>query len=257
MIWDEHKISAITNEPYQALSKIYDKLMAHVEYPQWADFIVRLLRRESYWPQKVLELACGTGILAAYLENYGLQVVGYDRSPAMIEVARRKFLSPNVRFEVASFSDFPLQEKFPAAICLYDSINYIMDFTTMVDFLKRVKEVLLPRGVFIFDICTRHNSWVNFRNYVDQGNIDGIHYHRYSTYNLHTHIHINDFVLYQLNHQAHEWREHHEQYIYSVGEIVKALKLADLKLEAKFDDIRLEPARWYSFRIHFLTRKLS
>jgi ubiquinone/menaquinone biosynthesis C-methylase UbiE len=252
MIWDKN----IEVEPYQALAPIYDELMSHVEYTEWAEFILNILRRHLKWPPMVMEIACGTGIIAGRLAEKGVKVVGYDRSPAMIAQAERRHSHPNATFSVASFANFPVRENFPAIICLYDSINYIMSYSDLVKFFARVQNTLQPEGIFIFDICTRYNSYRNFRKYYDRGQIGQYHYSRYSDYNPITHLHINDFTVIRLDHPEEKYREYHEQFIYSRSQIKNALRQAGLKLLTSFDDISQFAPRLSSLRIHYLTQKL-
>lgn len=58
-------------------------------------------------PERVLDVACGTGIATAMLRErlHEADILGIDISPQMIEHARK--LVPNVRFEVASTLDLP------------------------------------------------------------------------------------------------------------------------------------------------------
>ena len=125
----------------------------------------------------------------------------------------------------------------------------------MVPFIERVSSALLPNGIFIFDICTRLNSRLNFRKYLDTGVIDGTAYRRFSDYNPRTHIHINEFTLYRESDTSVKWRERHEQRIYTVMQIQSALKDAGMELLGKYDDITLRAPHSRSLRIHFLTRK--
>ncbi|MBC8278084.1 MAG: class I SAM-dependent methyltransferase [FCB group bacterium] len=247
-----------TVDPYEAIAPIYDRIMAHVEYDKWAAFIAGILREETDWPPKVLELACGTGIMAEKLAGFGLHVTGYDLSPAMIEQAKKKkAYQDKLCFRVGDFASFPQDEKHDAVICLYDSINYLMNYEEVAEFMSRAAGVLNPQGVFIFDICTRYNSYTNFRGFVDEGEIGSYYYFRHSNYSPKTHIHTNDFLLYNRSDSTVQYREHHEQYIYSVKQIQSAVKAAGLKLEMKYDDIYPVPARIKSLRIHFLCRNIS
>jgi len=247
--------STIHSEPYQAIAAIYDGLMSHVEYDKWAGFILNLLNRASNQPSEVLELACGTGIIANHLAASGIKVTGYDRSPQMIERAKSKYNSPRLHFGTAAFNDFPFDREYSAVICLYDSVNYIMAFEALVSFFERVKRVLPSGGIFIFDICTRYNSYTNFRGYIDEGYVDGCYYHRTSDYNPKSHLHLNDFIICPANDPDKRLVERHEQNIYSVRQIQSAIKRAGMTLVSMFDDIYQRPARRRSLRIHFLTRK--
>lgn len=260
MTTSAEKLSPGKNEdivqPYQAIANIYDKMMSHVEYEHWAAFICALLDREDKTPRKIIELGCGTGIMADKLSRRGYEITGYDKSEAMISAARKKINDDFLRFETGTFADFPTNEKYDVAICLYDSINYIMNWPDLVKCIARVKDTLVPGGIFIFDICTRWNSFINFRGFFDEGEIDGWYFLRKSNYSPKTHIHTNDFVVYPRSNPSGQFQEHHEQFIYSVSQIQSAVKKAGLKLEAKYDDISLRSAKLHSLRVHFLTRKI-
>ncbi len=256
MTSDENRVESVREEPpYSAVAPIYDRLMSHVEYAKWADFIQELLRISVDWPPKVLELACGTGIMAELLAQRGLGITGYDKSPEMIAQARKRNLPPGNRFFQGEFFDFPTEEKYDAAICLYDSVNYIMKIEEVVDFFSRIAETLRPQGVFIFDVCTRLNSRQYFRKYIDTGVIDGFKYHRYSDYNPVTHIHINEFTLHHISNPDTVYREYHSQYIYSIKQIQSAVRKSGLELLGRYDDITFRAPHPRSLRIHFLTRK--
>src|SRR5579859_5833844 len=52
-------------------------------------------------PGRALEIGCGTGTNALWLEERGFDVLGVDVSPLAIETARKK--APRVRFAVCDF----------------------------------------------------------------------------------------------------------------------------------------------------------
>ena len=62
--------------------------------------------------ERVLDLGCGTGHLAAEIARSGAEVVGIDSSPEMVEQARCNY--PELRFEVADSTDFSFPEPFDA-----------------------------------------------------------------------------------------------------------------------------------------------
>jgi SAM-dependent methyltransferase len=61
---------------------------------------------------RVLEIGCGTGQATAGFAARGLDVLAIDPGAALIDVTRQKFVgAPNVRFEIASFEEWPLRER--------------------------------------------------------------------------------------------------------------------------------------------------
>jgi trans-aconitate methyltransferase len=62
--------------------------------------------------ERILDLGCGTGHLAAQIADIGARVVGIDSSAEMIAEARRKY--PQVQFDVADARSFRFAEPFDA-----------------------------------------------------------------------------------------------------------------------------------------------
>ncbi len=103
----------------------------------------------------VVDLACGSGILARVLTDAGYDVVGVDISPDMVALASGN--APAGSFRCASLLDAEL----PAAVAVTatgDALNYAADPRTGMEQLgelaRRVHDALHPEGVFLFDIAT-------------------------------------------------------------------------------------------------------
>jgi len=241
-------------DPYQVIASIYDELMQHVAYPQWAEYISKVFEEHDTSVRDIIELACGTGKLAFNLNKMGYNITGYDRSTAMLEQAKQNYPVSGLSFRIGSFDDFPIEEKYDAAICLYDSINYILKLEGVNRFIKRVKTVVKPGGLFIFDICTRYNSKIHFRDFLDQGKIGNYRYFRYSNYSPKNHFHINEFQIYDMDKPAVRYSEKHKQMIYAISDIRKAVRNTGMLIEAEYDDITFRKVGNQSLRVHFVLR---
>ena len=143
--------------PYSELAQIYDHVMRHVDYIRWADYIQSVFTRFETTPKDVLELACGTGAMACILDDRGYRMTGIDRSESMIAVAKRKSVDTRraIRFQVGDMVRMPVSGSFDAVLCLYDSINYVMDEADIAAMLNSLRCVLNAGGLFVFDVCTR------------------------------------------------------------------------------------------------------
>jgi trans-aconitate methyltransferase len=62
--------------------------------------------------ERILDVGCGTGQLAAQIAHYGASVTGFDYSAQMIEKARAAY--PDIRFDVLDARDFHYDEPFDA-----------------------------------------------------------------------------------------------------------------------------------------------
>ena len=130
------------------VAPFYDQLMASVPYTMWVSYYQLLLAHQDIYPKRLLDVACGTGIMSELLLAEGYDVTGIDLSPSMVEQARAKALAKNLplRFEVANAASFDLGEKFDAAYSFFDSLNYITDPDDLQACFHRVA-AHLPLGV--------------------------------------------------------------------------------------------------------------
>ena len=99
----------------------------------------------------VLELACGTGsILARLTTNAAL--VGLDRSPRMLEVCAAKV--PGARLVEGDMRHFDLGQRFDVVVCVFDSVNHLLDPSGWVSLFDGVHRHLTEGGLFVFDVNT-------------------------------------------------------------------------------------------------------
>jgi ubiquinone/menaquinone biosynthesis C-methylase UbiE len=149
--------------PYAKLSEVYD-----IGWGDFAEssqrFIATTLQYYGIEAGSILELACGTGILATHLARSGHVVLGIDQSPEMVAIAAmRGEHVGGVEFAVADMRNLDLDISFDAALCMFDSLNYLITLEDLSDALGSVSAVLNPGGVFIFDfnrplIYSAHNG---------------------------------------------------------------------------------------------------
>jgi SAM-dependent methyltransferase len=124
--------------------------------------IARILRRHGIRPSsdsrkvtRIVEVGCGSGTLARHLTGEGYAVVGFDVSPAMLQLARAKV--PAAIFRTRSLTDARLPSC-AAVIAIGEVITYVPARGRGIElppalrrFFVRVHEALKPGGLFIFD----------------------------------------------------------------------------------------------------------
>lgn len=71
------------------------------------------------------ELGCGPGWMTRFAARHGLEAVGYDISPEMIEIARRQAQAEglDVRFEVGDMEKLDLGRRFDTCL-IYDTLHH-------------------------------------------------------------------------------------------------------------------------------------
>jgi SAM-dependent methyltransferase len=142
-------------------SGAYEQDLAYIHDAGFGDFarnaapgLLRILRANGVRRGLVVDLGCGSGILAREFIDAGYDVLGVDISPAMIALARRK--APRARFMVASLSSFELPAC-DAIVSTGECLNYTFDGPrtrqSISALFHRVHAALRPGGMFVFDIA--------------------------------------------------------------------------------------------------------
>ncbi len=93
----------------------------------------------------VLELACGTGRLLAALAGEGYEVVGLDRSAAMLRQARERLGAAATLVE-GDMREFALDRQFALAIVADNSLREIETEEGILACLRSVRRHLEPEG---------------------------------------------------------------------------------------------------------------
>jgi len=145
------------SEPYTAIAPHYDRQ----GLGQWSRVLITftldtLLPRYGRHPQTALDLACGTGNAVIALAMCGLDVVGLDRSAAMLAVARAKAARAGVRcgFVRADLRAFAFARPFELITCAYDSLNYLTAPGELRTAFGQIRAALAPQGLLVCDLTT-------------------------------------------------------------------------------------------------------
>jgi ubiquinone/menaquinone biosynthesis C-methylase UbiE len=117
----------------------------------------------------VLELGCGTGRISLPLAKAGVDLVGVDRSAAMLSRARRlsrrsighlQLLRGDVR--ALPFAD----QAFRTVIAPYGILQSLIRARDLAETLKSVARVITPGGTFGVDVVPDVPNWREYRNRV-------------------------------------------------------------------------------------------
>lgn len=106
----------------------------------------------------VLEIACGTGRIMIPIAESGVSIVGLDRAPAMLEVARRKIAAlpdetrRRMQIVEGDMQTFSLERRFPLAIIPYRAFLHLMTADDQRRALTRIREHLTDGGRLVFNV---------------------------------------------------------------------------------------------------------
>ena len=148
---------------YERLSQVYDIGWGRFA-KQYLSLIDQLLDDYNVNQAKILDVACGTGILAISLASRGNIVHGIDISSDMVALAKSKTVNmPNVSFEVQDMTRFVVRDEFDLITCTFDSLNYLLNIDSVEAMFIRVAPSLKKSGLFIFDSNTSQH-YINLGN---------------------------------------------------------------------------------------------
>ena len=99
---------------------------------------------------RVLDLACGAGRYALFLQELGCDVVAVDSSPGAIQVCRERGCRDA---RVVGIDDVDLSlGTFDAIVCMGNTFGVDSSLTTMPDRLRRMASILEPNGTLILSM---------------------------------------------------------------------------------------------------------
>ena len=144
---------------YTVLASFYDKLNASVDYDGIFHMIRDIFHENGI--QKgatLLDLACGTGTLTVKFGEDGYDMIAVDLSEDMLMTARdnsdERELYP--LYLCQDMRALDLYGTVDAAVCCLDTVNHLTEVGELAGCFELVHNYLIPDGVFVFDINTKH-----------------------------------------------------------------------------------------------------
>lgn len=240
--------------PYTALASVYDLVMDHIDYEEWALYIRDIVREFAREPETVLELGCGTASFALeFAEMIGAHYLATDASPSMIRVAREKatMFGAAIDLDVADFRSIEVDRTYDLVLLLYDGINYLLTPRAVETALACIRNTLAPNGYLIFDQSTPANSMNNASFFEDSGEEGSASYVRQSRFDVQTGLHHTSF---QMIIEGESYTEHHVQRAYTLETMKGCVTRAGFDLVAMLEDFTTEQATSDSERVQWVLR---
>jgi len=242
---------------YRDLAASYDRLTNDVDYEATVEFYNSILARDGIKPRTAVDLACGTGSIAAILARQGLRVTGVDMSDDMLTVAWEKTagLENQPMFVCQKLQELVLPRGVDLAVCALDSLDYILDPNECCEAIRRVYKSLNPGGIFIFDVNTPEKlRAMDGQVFLDED--DDVYCVWRGEFDEETNICSYAMDLFQRRGDAwHRSFEVHREYAYSAEMLTNFLKKAGFTGIRVYGDRRLEAPNASDQRIYFKARK--
>lgn len=243
-------------EAYGGFAQVYDEFMDNVDYHQWCDYAIKLLKKYGVTDGPLVEIGCGTGTGTMLFAKAGYEMTGIDISQEMLEIAESKKESEDILYVLQDATEMELPYKVPAMVSIGDSMNYITDYGDFTMVLKRVNKFLDKNGIFVFDLKTRkyfsdigettiaedrEDCSFIWENYFDkETNIN--------EYYLSVFVRGNDG-------RYDKYEEEHFQRGYTLDEVKKAVEMSGLKIENIYEAFSDNEGNEENVRVYVVARK--
>ena len=144
-------------ELYERHAVLYDRAFSW-DIEDEVDWLLARLGRDC---RRVLEPGCGSGRVLEALARRGLDVVGLDRSSAMVGLARVR-LGATAEVVLADMTDFDLGRTFDGAVCPINTLAHL-SHGELARHLERMGRHLRPGGRYLAQLQLgadpRASSW--------------------------------------------------------------------------------------------------
>ena len=252
--------SSADNPAFGPVSPYYDALMSGVPYRFWVDYLERLWTLHARTPRTVLDLACGTGTVSRLLAARDYAPTGVDLSAAMLDVARRRTQEAGlpILFHEQDAAELDLGAmRFDAAICLFDSLNYILEPERLRAAFARVCAHLAPGGTFTFDVNTEYALAQGMFNQSCMRLSEPLRYRWRSRYDAETRLCTvrMDFSYDPGTGVRESFLEVHKQRAYGKDELADWLRAAGFAEVTIYDAYSTDPPKKRSDRLFYFAVK--
>lgn len=181
---------------------------------------------------KVLDLACGKGRHAIYLNQLGFDVVGADLSENSITEANKN-ANETLHFVVHDKRE-PYDEKFDAIFNLFTSFGYFEDEEDNIKTLVAIKDSLSEYGFAVIDFMNAHQVVANLVP-EEIKTIDAIEFHikRYE---------LDGFIIKEIDFEDKNEKYHFTEKVraYTLEDFQRMMDDAGIYLLDTFGDYKLK-----------------
>jgi predicted TPR repeat methyltransferase len=205
----------------------------------WAALLDELFGADEDGVTDVLDVCCGTGLLAAELTARGYRVTGLDASQPMLDRARG-LLGAQAPLIQATLPDLPVDTTFDAVTSTVDGFTYLAPPDLRAT-IAALAGALRPAGWLVFDVHTDAMLTLTSSRPLVTGDRAG---HRFAIRSVvDPHARACDVRIDVTPGGAgSSFSEHHRQYFHRPAEIRSALADAGFDVIAVRDELSDRPA---------------
>ena len=110
-------------------------------------------------PCRVLEIGCGTGLIARAMAERGHRVTGVDPAQAMLDTGRNAPFGERIDWVRATAQDFAVDRRFDLAFMTGHAFQVLLTDEDIAQSLTNIRLHLAPGGVFAFESRNPALAW--------------------------------------------------------------------------------------------------
>ena len=152
---------------YDAIARLYEPWSRSV-----TEDVAFYVEEASDAEPPVVELGVGTGRITVPIAAAGIQVIGVDSSPGMLEVCREQVevagVSDLVDLRLGDLRDPPVEGRFELVVCPFRTYLHLHEDEERLAALRAARDLLVDGGRLVFDvfapgeddIAETHGRWL-------------------------------------------------------------------------------------------------
>ena len=147
---------------YSALANVYHEMYQHIfDYDKEYNFYDAILKSNNC--HKILEVGCGSGMLAHRFLKNGYDYTGVDLFNEMLKIARTEV--PSGLFVQADMRNLSFDQQFDAVLITGRSISYVIENRGIMDTLHGIHKSLRDGGILVFGFFEANGIFDNFNDF--------------------------------------------------------------------------------------------
>jgi len=147
---------------YSKLATVYHEMYQHVfDYDKEYNFYDSILKKNNC--RSILEVGCGSGMLARRFLKNGYKYLGVDLFNEMLNIARDEIKVD--AFIQSDMRNLSFNQKFDAVLITGRSIAYVTENKGIIDTFTGIHKLLEDKGIFVFGVFEANGVFDNFGDF--------------------------------------------------------------------------------------------
>lgn len=166
---------------YSTLASIYHEMYQSIfNYDEEFDFYDALLKK--YNCNNILEIGCGSGMLARRFLQNGYHYLGLDLYDEMLAIARKETNANS--FVQGDMRNLNTDHEYDAILITGRSLAYVIDNKGIMDTFKGLHQSLKSNGLLVFGVFEANGIFDNFNDFEQNIQLHNKRIHRISRLKL-------------------------------------------------------------------------